>query len=215
MKTARVLLADRYPLLLKAVRRLVESQGNGWQVCGMALTGPEAVAQAAAVRPHIVVIDDCMPQLCGLQAAAQIKRRLRGVEIVIFTGSETPARLHQLCQSNVGGCLLKNEPEEELLRALESVRAHARFRSRGATALSEAFEQTPRRGNGQPLSRRELEVARLLAQAYATKEAGQKLGLSEATIDSHRSRAYAKLGICSIAELVHYAIAERLVEVRR
>jgi DNA-binding NarL/FixJ family response regulator len=211
MKSTRLLIVERFPLTVRGLRDLLRAQGGRWEICAAASCGREALAQAEKFRPQAVILDDQIEHGSVLAVAAQLKRRLRRVAILVHIASSAPPWVHQLCQSTVAGCLLKSEAPESLLRGLETICGHDQFRSRGTLELSARHQAMHRRGTGQPLSGRELEVARLLASGLSTKEAAAALGLSPHTIETHRGRIYGKLGLSSVVALAHWAIECGLV----
>lgn len=173
--------------------------------------GQEALDRAGELRPQAVILDDQLEDFLALTLAAELKRRLRRVEILIYCGSIALPWVYQLDRSRATGCVLKSEPPEDLLHVLEAVCAHHQIRSRGVIRLRERYQAMQRRGTGEPLSERELEVAQLLARGRSTKEAAGALGVSPNTIESHRGRIYHKLGLRSVVALTHWAIECGLV----
>jgi DNA-binding NarL/FixJ family response regulator len=108
------------------------------------------------------------------------------------------------------GCILKSEALEVLIPALETIRRHHRFRSRGITNLCEAIAETG--ATLATLTRRETETLRLIAEGHSTKEIARQLGVSSKTIESHRTNLFRKLKVRSAVELVRYAMYHGLVE---
>ncbi len=211
MKSTRLLIADRFPLTLRGLRDLLLAQGGRWEICATVGCGQEALDRAGELRPQAVIVDDQLEDISALALAAELRRRLRRVEILIYCGSTALPWVYQFDRSRVTGCVLKSEPPEDLLHVLEAVSAHHWVRSRGVIRLSERYQAMERRGTGEPLSERELEVAQLLARGHSTKETAGELGLSPDTIESHRGRIYRKLGLRSVVALTHWAIACGLV----
>lgn len=212
MRHTRILVADGCPILCQALRDLLRAHDSAWVVCAAAVTGPEAVERALAERPDIVIIDDQMPLLSGLEAAAEIKRHLRRVRILIFSGSRSRTVLRHILESGVAGCLLKSEAPEELVQAVRTVGGHHQFRSRGLLAICAGERR--RRGKGEKAAtRRELEAMCLIAAGHSTREVAGRFGVSAKTVESHRSRLFRKFGFRSVVELTHYAIRHGLVEV--
>src|ERR1043165_6579649 len=107
-KKTRILLADDHDIVRRGLRPLIESEW-GWEVCGEAVDGREAVAQAAKLQPDIVVLDVSMPQLGGVEAARQIKRDSPNTQVLVFTGTESEAMVHQLFAAGARAFVLKTE----------------------------------------------------------------------------------------------------------
>ena len=210
MKPTRILIADDHPAMSAGLTGIITSHGAGWEICGTAADGEEAIAKATALRPDIVIMDYKMPLVNGLEAAAQIKRRLPGIETLMFSGTQSHQILLEIYCSGVRGCLLKSEAAEELMPALESLRRHHTFRSRQITALYEKIMESA--SELEELSAREIETMRLIAEGKSSKEIAVSLGISVKTVDTHRSNLLRKLKVHSVAEVVRYAIRHGLVE---
>ncbi len=206
MKPTRVLLADTYPIVQEGLKSLLTGSGPGWEICGLACNGLDVVARAVHVQPDIVIMDDEMPHLSGLEAALEIKRRAP------IVGARSPAALRRLYRSEVRGCFLKSDPLEELIPALETVRRHHRYRSEAMRAA--CIHTVPGNGHAR-LIPRELEILSLIGQGKASKEIAAKLGVSQRTIENHRNHLFRKLNVHSAAEAMLYAIENELVERRR
>jgi DNA-binding NarL/FixJ family response regulator len=206
MKPTRILLADDHPVVQEGLQSRLAAHGPEWEVCALAANGLEAVALA----PDIVVMDYKMPHLNGLEAAAEIKKRAPGVEVLLISGTGSHSILQRMFHSSERGCFLKSEALEELIPALETIRRHHRFRSRAITELCEAIEQSG--AACETLTRRETETLRLIAEGHSTKEIASQLGVSSKTIESHRTHLFRKLKLRSVVELVRYAIYHGVVE---
>jgi DNA-binding NarL/FixJ family response regulator len=210
MKPARILIADDHPSIRAGLAGIITARGPEWEICATAVDGCEAVAKAIALRPDIVIMDYKMPLVNGLEAAAQIKQAVPAIEILIFSGTQSPRDLLEIFQSNVRGCLLKSEANEELLPALEALQHHHSFRSREIIGLYEKI--TAALGEIQKLSPRELETLRLIGAAKSNKEIAAQLGIDVKTVDTHRRNLMRKLKLHSTAEIVRYAIRHGIVE---
>src|SRR6266446_2787514 len=110
----RILIADDHDVVREGTRAVIERQ-PGWEVCGFAATGREAVAQAIALKPDIVVMDMTMPDLNGLDAAVQIKRRLPRTEILIFTAHETDELIREAFEAGAKSFISKSEAHHFLV----------------------------------------------------------------------------------------------------
>jgi DNA-binding NarL/FixJ family response regulator len=213
----RILIADDHDVMREGTRAVIERQ-PGWEVCGLAATGREAVAQAVLLQPDIVILDMTMPGLNGLDAAIQIKRRLPATEILIFSGHETDELIREAFQAGVKSFIFKSEAHTYLVEAIESLSRHKPFftskvseilfadilnRSEGTSGAKQA---------GQRLSAREREIVQLLAEGKTNKEVGDVLGISVRTAETHRASVLRKLSLDSVASLVRYAIRNNIIE---
>jgi DNA-binding NarL/FixJ family response regulator len=160
--------------------------------------------------PDIIIMDYRMPLVNGLEAAAQIRRRLPHTEVLLFSGTHSHHDIVEIFRSDARGCLLKIEAAEELIPALESLRRHHTFRSRAITELYEKI--TENNGEIEKLSAREIEVLRLLVIGKSSKEIAGQMGISVKTVDTHRTHLLRKLKLRSTVELVRYAFRHGLVD---
>src|SRR5262245_43027685 len=102
----RILIADDHDIVRRGLRPIIESQ-PGWEICGEARNGREAVNLAESLAPDVVVLDMAMPELNGIDAAQQIKRLLPETEVLAFTGSESESLVHQLFAAGAKACVHK------------------------------------------------------------------------------------------------------------
>jgi DNA-binding NarL/FixJ family response regulator len=215
--TVRILIADDHDVMREGTRAVIERQ-PGWEVCGIATTGREAVDQALALEPDVVVMDMSMPELNGLDAAVKIKRRLPRTEILIFTAHETDDLIREVFESGAKGFINKSEAHELLVQAIQSLSEHKPFFT---TKVSDVlFAEILNRSGATPhatqtttqLSTREREIVQLLAEGRSNKEVAGTLGISIRTAETHRANVLRKLSLDSLADLVRYAIRHKMIE---
>jgi len=213
----RILIADDHDVMRQGTRAVIERQ-PGWEVCGVAATGREAVERARELKPDIVIIDMTMPELNGLDAAGQIRRRLPGTEILMFTAHENDALIRDAFEAGVKSFILKSEAHNFLVQAIESLAKHKPFFT---TKVSEIlFSKILNRAEGsrdasepgQRLSAREREIVQLIAEGKSNKEVAEALGISVRTAETHRASVLRKLNLNSVADLVRYAIRNKIIE---
>ena len=215
-KGIRILVADDHEVLRAGVRALLESE-PGWEVCGIAKTGREAVEQAKELQPDIVVLDMSMPELSGIEAARRIKRLLPETELLIFTASEREDLIKQVFEAGAKSYILKADAASHLIDAVRSLAGHKPFfTSKIAEIVFAKFlDRSPAEvgpEKTEQLTPREHDVVRLLAEGKSNKEVADALGLSVRTAETHRANLMRKLKMSSLAELVRYAIREGIVE---
>jgi two-component system response regulator NreC len=145
-KTLRILVADDHDVMREGTRAVIERQ-PGWELCGLAATGREAVAQAILLQPDIVIMDMTMPELNGLDAAVQIKRRLPGTEILMFTGHETDELIREAFQAGVKSFIFKSEAHTYLVEAIESLSRHKPFYQQGVRDFICRYSQSLTQGD--------------------------------------------------------------------
>jgi DNA-binding NarL/FixJ family response regulator len=215
MDKIRILIADDHAIVRRGLRPLLETQ-SGWEVCGEAADGREAVALAEQLKPDVVVLDVAMPELDGVEAARQIKQRLPETEVLAFTGTDDVAVLHQLFAVGVLACILKMEADEQLIPAIKALCQHQPYLNSRTTQI--VFTSYLRAGPPVEtevpgdLSPQERQIVQLLAEGKRNKEVAATLGLAVKTVEMHRARIMRKLGLASIGELVRFALRYRIIE---
>lgn len=213
----RILVADDHDLMREGTRVVIERQ-PGWEVCGTAATGREAVTEALALKPDIVIMDMTMPELNGLDAAVQIKRRLPGTEILMFTAHESDDLIRNAFEAGVKSFIFKSEAHHFLVEAIESLSKRKPFFTAKVSEI--LFSNILSRAEGhrdateprQRLSAREREIVQLIAEGKSNKEVAGALGISVRTAENHRASVMRKLNLDSVADLVRYAIRNKLIE---
>ena len=213
----RILIADDHDVMREGTRAVIERE-EGWEVCGLANTGREAVAQARKLKPDVVIMDMTMPELNGLDAAVQIKRLLPKTEILMFTGHETDNLIRDAFEAGVKSFIFKTEAHHFLVEAIESLSRHKPFFTSNVSEILFSNMLNRADGNrevtepGQRLSPREREIVQLLAEGKSNKEVADALGISVRTAETHRASILRKLSLDSIASLVRYAIRNKIIE---
>jgi DNA-binding NarL/FixJ family response regulator len=210
----RILIVDDHDVVRRGLRGLLAARA-GWEVCAEAGRGDEAVAQAEALRPDVAIVDAMMPGMDGLAATRSIRERAPGTEVCVFTMHETEELVSEVLAAGARGYVLKSDPSRHLLAAVEALARHGSFLT---PSLSDALLSRSCRQSGHalagvsPLTAREREVVRLLAQGRGNKEVAAALRISVKTVESHRANIMRKLELGSVVDLVRYAVRNRLVE---
>jgi DNA-binding NarL/FixJ family response regulator len=189
-----LLIVDDHPVVRDGLRGMFES-ALGFRVLGEAANGTEAVARAAALDPDVVLMDLRMPGGSGVDAIRELTRRGARAKVLVLTTYDTDSDTLPAIEAGATGYLLKDAPRDELFTA---VRAAAE----GRTVLSPAVAsrlvhavRAPRTPAGEPLSAREREVLALVAKGTSNREIARELFISEATVKTHLTHLYAKLGV--------------------
>jgi DNA-binding NarL/FixJ family response regulator len=208
----RILLADNRVVVRAGLRALLQTHSD-FQVCGEARDGREAVDLACRKRPDIVVINVNMPVVNGIEATRQIRRASSGTEVLIYTKENNTDLIREALSAGARGYLLKSAADEEIIEAMEALARHRPFYS---SSVSEQFfdNLTMRvRGDssGVRLTAREQEILKLIAEGHRGKNIALILGISKKTVDTHRTAAMRKLQLQSVAEVVRYAVREKLI----
>ena len=215
METIRVLITDDHQVMRRGVRAVIETL-PGWEICGEASTGREAVEMTERLKPQIVVMDVTMPELNGLEATRQIKKIAPTTEILMFTGLETEELIRQVFEAGARSYILKTDGREHLEAALRALAVHkSYFTTQVGEILFAKFlhGKSPGKtstGEGR-LTDREREIVQLLAEGSSNKEVGDALGISVKTVETHRAAVMKKLKFDSFSDLVRYAIRNHII----
>ena len=211
----RILVVDDHAVVRRGVRSLLESH-EGWEVCGEATTGRDAVEQGRRLRPDVVVMDLSLPELNGLDATRQILRAAPETEVLVLTMHQSEALARDVLQAGARGFILKSDADENLIAAVDSLRQHKPFLT--ATVTEFVLDDYVRRGDALDdlapvaLTAREREIIQLVAEGQSNKAAASTLGISVKTIEAHRANIMRKLHLRTVSDLVRYAIRNRIVQ---
>jgi two-component system response regulator NreC len=216
MRRLRILVADDHEVMRTGVRALIE-QEPGWQVCGTATNGQEAVEAARKLKPDVVILDMTMPELDGLEALREIKHALPNTEVVIFSAYHSEEVIEQLFDAGAKSYIQKSDGSRHLVAAIKSLAEHKPFfTSEISQILFAKFlsGSAGKKQNGQEhaVTSRERDVVRLLAGGNSNKEVANRLGISIRTAETHRATLMRKLGLESLAALVRYAIRNNIID---
>ena len=212
---ARVLIVDDHPLTREALSSLLGV--HGFEVCGCASDGEQAIGEAARLRPDLVLLDLSMPGLDGLSALPRLREAAPEAEVVVLTASGTEENLLAAIRAGAAGYLLKTEPPERIAAFLDGVvNGEAALSGTVARRLLEQVRHGKGRGMGVPdsiaatLSARELEVLLLLDEHLGTDEITKRLFISEHTVRSHVKSLMRKLGVSSRREALEHLARARV-----
>ncbi len=213
MASYRIVLADDHILFRQGVRRILEGAPD-LEVIGEADDGLELVALLKRITPHLVVLDISMPRLRGLESIPEIKAIHPKLKVLMLTMHKDRAYLLKAMSVGANGYLLKEDAETELFTAIDKIRQGKAYISpKLSDALTETWAQTCRGDYAPasevgPLTLRESQVLKLIAEGKSSKEVAELLCISYRTVEHHRANIMAKLNLKGVADLVKYAIAE-------
>jgi DNA-binding NarL/FixJ family response regulator len=215
MGALQILIADDHEVARRGIRSLLEGH-PGWQVCGEAADGREAVSSSFRLKPDVVLLDIAMPGLNGLDAARQILGVAPQTRVLILTMHDTEHVVREVLAAGALGFLLKSDAGRDLVAAVEALQ-HRRtfFTTKVAQLVLEGYLHP---GESDQYSRsvltpREREVIQLLAEGKTTKEVAVTLNLSVKTAETHRTNLMRKLDLHSVVDLTLYAVRNGIVHV--
>jgi DNA-binding NarL/FixJ family response regulator len=217
----RILIADDHEVARSGIRALLESHA-GWEVCGEAKDGREAIEFATTLKPDVILLDIGMPNLNGLEAARQILATSPDVAILILTMHDSDQMVREVLRAGARGFLLKSDAGRDLIAAVEALQLQRTFFT---TKVSQMVLDGYLHGDGSEseqesevvatdaLTMREREVIQLLAEGKTSKEVAVALNLSVKTAETHRTNLMRKLDLHSVADLTRYAVRNGIVQV--
>jgi DNA-binding NarL/FixJ family response regulator len=216
MNRFSILVADDHPIVRFGLCSLLRSH-EGWEVCGEAADGRDTVKKCMQLKPDLLILDICMPELNGVDAARQILKDNPDQVILILTAVDSEQVVRDCLEAGVRGWVFKSDSTEDLMTAVEALqRRKTVFSSRVSDLIMDAYKRhrvVPIASNVARLSPREREVVQLVCEGKASKEIASILGVSLATAETHRSNILRKLGLHCIAELVLYAVKNEIIHV--
>ena len=216
MRKLRILLADDHSLLRRGLKSILEAQ-PGWEICAEAHTGRDAVTKASQLRPDVVILDVCMPELNGIEATRQIRKASPRSEVLILSVHDSNYLVREVIDAGARGYLLKSDSDLELVAAVESLANHKPFFTAHATEMMLSGYagdpgQNADREASQRLTAREREIVQLLAEGKTSKEVASVLNISTKTAETHRAHIMRKLEFHSVGEVVRYAVRNQIID---
>jgi DNA-binding NarL/FixJ family response regulator len=216
----RILVADDHEVIRQGLCSLLQSR-EGWEICGEAKDGREAVEMVRHLKPDVVILDIGMPNLNGLAASRQISQNNPQQKIIVLTITDSDRVIREALNAGARGFVLKSDAARDLVSAVEALQ-HNRmfftprvndmvltgFLNKENSAPNDSFSLSPK------LTSREREVIQLLAEGKSSKEVACLLNLSTKTAETHRSNIMRKLNFHSIRDLVVYAVQNDIIQLQ-
>jgi DNA-binding NarL/FixJ family response regulator len=213
----KILLADDHVMFRRGVRSLIQMMENV-EVVGEAGDGLELLQLLKEVHPHLVIMDISMPKLRGLEATREIKILDPAVKVLILSMHKDREYLYHALTAGAEGYLLKEDADGELVSAIETLRRGGTFISpllsnQMADIFVDKFQAGGefRRAPEEPLTVREREIVKLIAEGKSSKEIGELLFISSRTVQHHRANVMRKLNLKKTADLIKYAVQKGYV----
>ena len=216
----RILLADDHEIVRRGLCALLQKH-EGWEVCGEASNGREALEMAKQLKPDVVILDIGMPLLNGLDATRQLLQHDPQFKIIVLTITDADQVIREALDAGARGFVLKSDAARDLVSAVQALQGKRMFFTprvndlvlRGFLDKGHAVSR-----NEPPdlptLTAREREVTQLLAEGKSSKEVASLLNLSTKTVETHRSNIMRKLSLHSIRDLVVYAIKNNIIQIQ-
>jgi DNA-binding NarL/FixJ family response regulator len=213
---SRVLLADDHELVRRGLRLVLDAQPD-LQVVAEAGDGAQAVQRGLDAEVDLAVIDISMPRMTGLHAARELHQRRPELRILMLSMHQNERYLYEALKAGAAGYVLKSAADRDLVEACRAAMRGEQFVysgevSPGIRGLLDGAREDPDALREDPLTPRETEIVKLIAESYNTRQIAQTLVISEKTVDRHRTNILEKLGMHDRVELVRYAIRRGLIE---
>ena len=213
METIRVLVAEDHPIVREGLRTLIGSE-PGMELVGEACDGVEAVEKARTLQPDVILMDLMMPRMSGLEAIGVIKSFQPDVPILVLTSFAEEDKVFPAIRAGALGYLLKDSSPEQLLRSIREV--HRGEPSLHPTIALKMIRELDRPADEErpetPLSDREVEVLKLVAQGLTNQEIADKLMISEWTVRTHVRNILGKLHLANRIQATLYALREGIAK---
>ena len=209
-----ILLADDHGLVRRGLRLILDAQPD-LEVVAEASDGAEAIALAQSEEVDLAILDISMPRMTGLQAARELQQRRPDVRVLILSMHESEQYLYEALRAGASGYVVKTVADRDLVEACRATLRGEPFLYPGTvTALVNDHLRRAREGKLPlgPLTPRETEVIKLVAESYTNRQIAEALIISEKTVDRHRANILEKLGMRDRVELTRYAIRNGLVD---
>ena len=211
----RILLADDHAVVRRGLRLILDAEPD-LEVVAEVGDGAQAVARAVEGGVDLAILDITMPRMTGLQAARELGRRAPGVRTLILSMHDNEQYLFEALRAGAAGYVLKSVADRDLVEACRATMRGEPFLYAGAVrALIRDHLARARDGDlarEDPLTPREVEIVKLIAESHTTRDIAEMLVISEKTVERHRANILEKLGMRDRVELTRYAIRRGLVE---
>jgi len=210
----RILVADDHPIVRTGLRNVLDAEPD-LEVVAEAEDGAEAVRKALAEEIELAILDVAMPKLTGIQAAEELHRRKPDLKLLMLSMYDSEQFLFESLRAGASGYVLKSDADQDIVDACrQTMRGQSFLYPSAVTTLVRDYVQ---RGPGGDedfdiLTPRELQVLKLIAEAYTSKEIAQELVISVKTVERHRQNILDKLGMSGRVELTRYAIRRGLIQ---
>lgn len=207
----KVFIADDHQIVIDGIKSIMEAS-NEVTVVGGALSGEDTLTQLKDLEADVLLLDINMPGMDGIEVAQRLKEQGDPIRILVLTMHNNPQFTKQLIEIGVPGCLMKNAGKQEMLNAIKSVYEGRRYYGAEVTeTLFDSIDKSQKATQKAELTKREIEVLKLIANELTTAEIAEKLFISTHTVETHRKNLLSKLGFKNSAGLARFAAKNGLV----
>ena len=209
----RILIADDFPIVRSGLRKVLDAKSD-LEVVAEAQDGAEAVEMALKTDVHLAILDVAMPRMTGIQAAAELHKRKPELRILMLSMHDSEQFLFEALKAGASGYVLKSGADTDIVEACRAAMRGEMFLYASAVTTL-VHDYVERGGEGDHfdiLTPRELEVLKLIAEAYSSKQIATELFISVKTVERHRQNILGKLGMSDRVELTRYAIRRGLIQ---
>ena len=207
----RILVADDHPIVRSGLKKVLDAQPD-LEVVAEAEDGAEAVKKALSEDVHVAILDVSMPKTTGIQAAEELHKRKPELRLLMLSMYGSEQFLFESLKAGASGYVLKSDADQDIVDAVRRTMRGQSFLY--PSAVSTLVKDVAERGDEQfdVLTPRELQVLKLIAEAYSSKDIAKELVISVKTVDRHRQNILDKLGMSDRVELTRYAIRRGLIQ---
>ncbi|HZQ03154.1 MAG TPA: response regulator transcription factor [Gaiellaceae bacterium] len=208
----RILVADDHPIVRSGLKKVLDAQPD-LEVVAEAEDGAEAVKKALAEDVHLAILDVSMPKTTGIQAAEELRRRKPELKLLMLSMYDSEQFLFESLKAGASGYVLKSDADHDIVDAVRrTMRGQSFLYPSAVSTLVRDFVDRGRDDQHDILTPRELQVLKLIAEAYTSKEIAKELVISVKTVERHRQNILDKLGMSDRVELTRYAIRRGLIQ---
>lgn len=200
-----IFITDDHQIVIDGIKSILEGNEEV-SVVGGALSGADTLKQLKELETDVLLLDISMPEMDGIEVVERLKEAGNTVKILVLTMHNNPQFTKQLIELGVLGCLMKNAGKQEMLKAIKSVDEGERYYGAEITnTLFNSIDKSKKAAQKGELTKRELEVLKLIANEFTTQQVADKLFISTHTVETHRKNLLSKLGLKNVAGLARFA----------
>jgi DNA-binding NarL/FixJ family response regulator len=216
MAMIKILLADDHQLFREGIKLLLMNRPD-IEILDEACDGWDVIEKVKTIEPNILLLDMSMPKLSGIEVAKIIAKENKKIKIIMLSANLDEYSLKAALKAGVHAYIHKDVSQEELITAIHAVYNGNEYFSKAVTdtiykSYIKSVKDNSHDGENASLTERELEITKLFAQGYSYKEIAEKLFITARTVESHKKRIMQKLQIDTTADMVRYAIKNKLIE---